>query len=220
MLARALDRNNPIAAREHARLKLAAGQYASALRTLQAAGNSATTTRMQLRAQLELQDASAAAKSAQVLATQSTADADLVLASLALLNAQNLGQKNLAPNLLALKASVTSPEALQRILRAEGTPLGLGAELYATGLLHASHQVHMKLPDSQIKSLILGKIAQQIATPDSLSQALTYYKQVLNENPANIEARQGLVAVYQQLGDTSSASRHQELLRQLQAGRP
>ncbi|HSX01332.1 MAG TPA: hypothetical protein VLF67_03750, partial [Candidatus Saccharimonas sp.] len=167
-----------------------------------------------LRAQLDLGQTTSAAASAGQLLSQSTDPADQVLAALAF-NAAGRGQ-----DLSLLISHVSSPEVLQRIQRTSTSQLGLGVELYATGLLQVSQEVLVKLADSNIRDLILGQITLAQHSQKSYVDARGYFQTVLDDNPANLEARRGLIASLRGLGDNAAAARQTQLLEQLQAGTP
>jgi hypothetical protein len=209
------DHDNPQAHIDIAAASLALHEGARGLRELQLVNP--TPASQLLKSQLLLEDgqANAAAELLNQLITDPQTDENtLVLACLANASA---GQ---APACQSVAARVSSPEATTSVLRAQGDTTTLAAALYAKGLLLSSQRALANEPITPTRNLLLARINYDLHTEASLQQARDLLTIVLKLNPIDLEARQLLVATYQDLGDTPNAVVQTDLVNKLLAGRP
>jgi Flp pilus assembly protein TadD len=197
-----------------ARSLITAGHPDEALAALGQAGEGSEVEQLKVRTLIELGRYNEAADVAGKLATPNRQDDDHVLAALA----YALADRN--SDIDALMPHVSSPEALQRIKRAQAGKLTLAAELYATGLLQSSSAFLMKLPASYERNLLLARIRYARHTPDDLARAAESLEVATSFNPSAPEARQLLAQTYRDQGKTTEAGLQDTLITKLQAGRP
>jgi hypothetical protein len=191
-----------------------AGRPDEALASLEHAGQGSEVEQLQVRTLIELGRYHQAAIIAAALTAPSRPDADLTLAALADVLADR------AADAAALIPHVSSPEAAQRIARAQAGNVSLGAELYATGLLESSSALLMKLPTSYERNLLLGRIRYTRHTATDLVQATDYLTTATALNPSGLEARALLAKVYRDQNQLPDAIRQEALIAKLQSGRP
>jgi thioredoxin-like negative regulator of GroEL len=213
-LATWLDSHNQAAYIGLARSLILAGRPDEALASLEHAGQGSEVEQLQVRTLIELGRYHQAAIIAAALTAPSRPDADLTLAALADVLADR------AANAAALIPHVSSPEAAQRIARAQAGNVSLGAELYATGLLESSSALLMKLPTSYERNLLLGRIRYTRHTATDLVQATDYLTTATALNPSGLEARALLAKVYRDQNQLPDAIRQEALIAKLQSGRP
>jgi thioredoxin-like negative regulator of GroEL len=196
-----------------ARLDL--GQPNAALTALNQAGQGSDTLRLKLRVYLEQGRHTDAVQTAQELLSAATVtDTDRILAC------HSYALVGRAAQCQALRALVTSPQALQALSRAEAGKIPAANELYVLGLPNSSERILLKLPASYERNYILGRINYDRHTESTLQQAADYLTSAIQANPATIEARQILAAVYRAQDKPDAASAQDTMATKLRAGRP
>src|SRR6185369_9119784 len=115
-----------------ARIQIAAGHAETALKALDQAGEGSEASNLRIRTLIELGRTNEAADRAVPLAAPGSSDADIILAALAYALAGRTG------DITALTPLVSTPQAAQRIARAEAGNVPLAGELYASGLPESS----------------------------------------------------------------------------------
>ena len=213
-LAYWLDHGNAAAALHFATAQLAADQPDAALTTLEQAGKGSEVVRVRIEAGLELGDIAQSVQVAHSLTDANPNEADIMTAALA------FGVAGEGSALQALEARVSSPEALQRVKRAEAGNLPLASELYATGLLRSSSALLVKLPASKLRSLYLGRINYRWHTKATLATAADYYASTISLDPTDQQARREYIVVLQDLGRSDEVATQQQLLAKLVSGTP
>jgi hypothetical protein len=213
-LATLLDPANEPAQAKLAAVQIAQGRADQALQTLRRAGRGSEVTQLLVRTQIELGQYATAADDAAALTAPGRGEEDLALAALAYALA---GRSQDAAN---LTSRVSSPEAAQRVARANGSQLTLASELYATGLLNSSSALLEQQPASFERNLLYARILITRGTKPGLVQATSLLQQAVSMNPAGTTARQLLIQAYQAQGKDSDAANEQTLLAKLTAGRP
>lgn len=214
LLATWLDHHNTAAYAGLARTQIATGRPDAALASLSHAGQGSEVEQLRVRTLIELGRPDAAADAAATLTASNRSQDDLLLAVLAY---DNAGRPD---NATALIPRLTSPEAAQAAARAQAGPLGLAAELSATGLLRSSSAILVKTPTSYDRNLQLARIRYAQHTKATLAEATDYLISANALNPANINARQLLAKIYRELGNTHDAQVQAALIAKLQSGRP
>jgi hypothetical protein len=212
-LAGLLEPGNPAAALAVAQLEASGGHYNQALRSLEAAGEGIEAVRLRLRLQIELASLGIA-NSAGRLAAVATTDDDRLLVAMGYLVA---GRPQDVP---AVTAAMSAPKPLQRVQRASSSVTALGAELYAMQLVRASGRLLMKQPSSLTRDILLGHMAAAKRTPAAYAQARGYFEAALQHDITNTEARTGLIAALEALGNNQAAIQQIKLNGRLQTGRP
>jgi Flp pilus assembly protein TadD len=213
-LATWLDPANQAAFAGLARAQILNGHADNALTSLGRAGEGSQVEQLKIRALVEIGRYNEAADIAATLITTDPSDQNLVLAALSFaLAGRSADTQPLIPRL-------SSPEAAQRVRRAQGDNITLAAELYATGLLQSSSALLTKLPSSYERDLLLGRVRYARHGPGDLAQAESYLTVAVALNPASIEARQLLAAVYRDDNRPADAGRQTAAVAKLQSGRP
>jgi len=195
-------------------VQVAAGEPAAALVNLDRAGEGSEAIRLKVRALIETGRYQDAAAGAAALLTLAPTNSNYVLAALANTLA---GQTAVGT---AFTARVTSPEAAQAIQRAAADNFTLAAELYANGLLRSSQRILLTLPQSYERNLLLSHIDYTFHTRASLTAAAGLLQVATAMNPAGLEARELLVSVDHDRGDTAAATAQTTLINKLNSGRP
>lgn len=210
-LASWLDPANPLVHLDLARSRLAAGQPTAALNELNRAGQGSEVSRLKVRTLMELGRNTEAATVAHASLPDPQDD---------LLRCLALAVTNDATGCDATMARESSPEALQRMLRAKSNTFTLAVELYAAGLQKSSSAILEQLPASFASSLLLGRIYYDTHTADSLQSARHRLEAAVATDPSSIATHQLLAAVYRDLGQLSAAEHQADLATRLVAGRP
>ena len=213
-LATLLDPGNTAAHLGLAQQLYSTGQFAAALRSQEGAGESATSQQIKVETLLELvrnQDAATAADS--LLAVCST-DNCIKLAAFA------YDVSGRTSDSTALASRVSSPEAARSITLAQAGPLPLAAQLYATGLLNSSSALLLQQPESFERDLMLGQIYSSSTQKTDLLSAADYLEAATTLQPSNLQAHQLLASVFRSLNQSSNAGQQDQLVANLQTGRP
>lgn len=218
-LAYVLDPGNPAAALSEATAKLAVGEPAAALRTLDRARQfdaslNQAANHVRLKAALESGDIGLAVLTADRILDGRDSRLGLVLAALA------YGVAGKPERIEALKARVTSPEVLQSVLRAGGSKLTLAVELRATGLPVSSRIILEQAEVSVPRNLLLASLIKGEGRDSDLPKLAKLYREAITIDPSGTAARAGLIGVLRAQKDDSAADTQQKLLNRLQAGRP
>jgi hypothetical protein len=214
LLATYLDPANHQAHIRLARTQIAAGQADLALKTLERAGQGSEVEQLKVRTLIEIGRPGDAADEAVRLTEPGRTEDDIVLASLA------YGLAGRTADAQALSTRVTSPEALQRIARAQASLITLAAELYATGLQNSSSALLEKLPVSYERNYLLARIHYGLYTKASLARAAELLRVSIGINPASLESRDLLAKVLRAQGDANGAVEQDAAAAKLRSGRP
>ena len=213
-LAYLLNPGNQVAALSVAATQQEAGEQGRALKTLKNAGQNRGVDRVKAKAALETGDIKTAVAAAERLAEQGAPDNDLILASLA------YGVAGKPERIEPLKARVTSPEALQGVLRAGGSKLTLAVGLRATGLLISSRGILEQAEVSVPRNLLLATLIKTDGRAADLPQLAKLYREEIALDPSGTAARDNLIGVLRAQKDDVAAGLEQKLLDRLKAGRP
>ncbi len=213
-LAYLLDSHNQAAATAVADEQLTAGRPQAALATLIGAGEGREADRVRLKVALEAGNTPLAVTAADRLSGAGYTQTDAVLAALA------YGVAGKRERIEDLKASVSSPQALQRVLRAGGSKVTLALELRATGLQISSRGVLEGAEVSVPRNLLLASLIGADGRTDDLPTLAKLYQEAITLDPSSIAARSGLIAVLRAQKDTAGVDAQQVLLGRLQNGRP
>jgi len=213
-LAYLLNHGNQVAALSVAESQQVAGEPAAALKTLNNAGQERGADRVRVKAALEAGDIGNAIAAADRLSAAGAPDADLVLSSLA------YGVAGKPERIEGLKARVTSPQAIQGVLRAGGSKLTLAVELRATGLLVSSRSILKRSEVSVPRNLLLASLIKADGRAADLPALAKLYREAIALDPAATAARTELIAVLRAQKDYAAADAEQKLLNRLDSGRP
>jgi predicted Zn-dependent protease len=209
-----LDPSNEVGYLNLAQIQVATGQSARAVNTLSRAGEGTQAMKLKVRTLLELGRYSAAADSSLQLARTGRSDSDHLLAATAYMLAGRTSE------LALLDTTITSPDALQRLLRIEFGNLPLAKELYAVGLPDSSRALLLKLPVSFERNFLLGQISYQMHSSTELVAASKYLATAASLNPADLNVHQLLAQVYQNMGLATDSMAQISLIKRLQNSRP
>ena len=213
-LAYHLDHGNVTAALHFATAELADEQPQAALDALKAAGEGSDVQRIRIEALLELGNVDAATATGADLAKTDTSDETVRIVALA------YGVRRNQDAIAALKARVSSPEALQALSRAQAGNLPLAHDLSATGLNLSTRALLVKLPSSADRDLLLAQTDVRLGTHAMLADAASSYATSLALNPSNLAARGQYVDLLRLLKDPQDAAMQQTLHDAIANGRP
>jgi thioredoxin-like negative regulator of GroEL len=196
-----------------ARTQILGGQAEDAIASLAQAGEGSEVEQLKVRTLLELGRNNEAANEATKLSAPGRSQDDLMLAVLAYAAAGRTADESTT-------ARLSSPEALQRVQRANAGALTLAAELYASGLLRSSSALLTRLPTSYERNLLLARINYDRHTKTDLAAAGNLLTGAIALNPASIEARQLLANVYRDQNRLTDAQKQDAFIAKLRNGQP
>jgi hypothetical protein len=213
-LAYILDPSNQAAAVSVATSQQTAGKPDEALKILENAGQGREADRVRIKAALETGNVALTEATANRLSAAGAADDDLVLAALAY---DTVGKPE---RIDALKARITAPQALQDILRANGSKVTLAIALRATGLPISSRRILETVEASVPRNLLLASLIKANEQTTDLPVLAKLYREAISLDPTSTVARGELIAVLREQKDDSAADTEQALLDRLKSGRP
>jgi hypothetical protein len=213
-LANLLDAHNVQAAIHLAQAYLAASNPAAANSVLTRAGKGRSLLDARIATDLELGDYVAADHIADQLSQSTLTVTQVTLIAYA---HQLAGQ---GTKLISLEASVSSPEALQRIKIAETVNIALASSMAASGLPISSSVILANLPDSPPKQLLLATIAANRAMATDWADADRHFQNYLLSMPTDINARNNYKILLTKLGRQRDAATQDRLISSLKTGQP